>query len=288
MRGLAVFQVRADRAGLAVKGWLCIAAVLAAGPALAQEYNQVHFASTMNSVFGAGNWRQTGGYRTPERENQLRAEGAMTTAPGVLSRHSLGRRDAPGAYDLVVNGLSPWEAAARLRAAGVGYRRLMPKGAHGTQGPHLHFEPLGPWGAGRSAMAGRRPGLQWTVAAPTAAEAAVTRLREAAVEGDHAAQLELARMYELGVGAHRDPIAAYVWASAASASAVTAEERTAAQARLSRLATQMSAADLTRAQRFARASAADACAAPSNEVESVVILLTQSDVAPNPAQCGAG
>jgi hypothetical protein len=114
---------------------------LLAEPASAQSSAHARFTAIMDEVFGPGAWRMTGGYRTPERENQLRAQGAMTVRPGRLSRHSLGTPDAPGAYDLVVNGLSPHEAAARLRRAGAPFARYQPKGAHGTQGPHLHLEP---------------------------------------------------------------------------------------------------------------------------------------------------
>lgn len=118
-----------------------LALSLLAEPASAQSSAHARFTAIMDEVFGPGAWRMTGGYRTPERENQLRAQGAMTVRPGRLSRHSLGSPDAPGAYDLVVNGLSPHEAAARLRRAGAPFARYQPKGAHGTQGPHLHLEP---------------------------------------------------------------------------------------------------------------------------------------------------
>ncbi len=101
------------------------------------------FAAIMNDVFGAGAWRMTGGYRTPAREDQLRAEGAMTVRPGGISRHSMGHHGAPGAFDLVVNGMNPFTAAQRLREAGAPFARYQLKGAHGTQGPHLHLEPHG-------------------------------------------------------------------------------------------------------------------------------------------------
>src|SRR5687767_233881 len=116
----------------------------------------------MDNVFGRGAWRMTGGYRTPEREDELRAQGAMTVRPGGLSRHSLGRPGAPGAYDLVVNGMSPSEAASRLRAAGAPFARYQPKGAHGTQGPHLHVEPYG---------FGATAGFQMASSAPPKAKA---------------------------------------------------------------------------------------------------------------------
>ena len=76
---------------------LALAFSLAAGAASADEFNQAKLSGVMNSVFGAGKWRLTGGYRTPERENELRAQGAMTVRPGGLSAHSLGRPGASGA-----------------------------------------------------------------------------------------------------------------------------------------------------------------------------------------------
>ncbi|MDB5465066.1 MAG: hypothetical protein JWP23_3455, partial [Phenylobacterium sp.] len=41
-----------------------------------ENNGRAHFSLVMDSVFGAGRWRETGGYRTPERENELRAQGA--------------------------------------------------------------------------------------------------------------------------------------------------------------------------------------------------------------------
>lgn len=120
-----------------------IALSLLAGAASAEEMTDARLTSVLDGVFGRGAWRMTGGYRTPERENQLRAQGAMTVRPGGTSRHSLGRPGAPGAYDVVVDGMSPADAAERLRRAGAPFARYQPKGAHGTQGPHLHLEPHG-------------------------------------------------------------------------------------------------------------------------------------------------
>ena len=42
----------------------------------------------------AGNWSQTGGWRSQQRENALRQQGAQTVAPGHTSAHSLGDDDA--------------------------------------------------------------------------------------------------------------------------------------------------------------------------------------------------
>jgi hypothetical protein len=98
------------------------------------------FQATMDQVFGPGRWRQTSGYRTPAQENALRREGAGTVAPGRVSRHSLGDRDSPSAYDAVVERMSAASAAARLRRAGAPFSRVVAEGAHGGQGPHLHIE----------------------------------------------------------------------------------------------------------------------------------------------------
>ncbi len=100
------------------------------------------FHRLMDETFGPGNWRETGGYRTPAREDELRAEGAGTVAAGMLSRHSLGTPGAPGAYDVVVANMSAGQAAARLLSSGARFRQVFQEGAHGSQGPHLHVEPL--------------------------------------------------------------------------------------------------------------------------------------------------
>jgi hypothetical protein len=227
-----------------------IAAALAAAaaPAAAQEMTHSRFAAVMDSVFGRGAWRMTGGYRTPEREDQLRAQGAMTVRPGGLSRHSLGRPGAPGAFDLVVDGLSPYEAARRLQAAGAPFARYQPKGAHGTQGPHLHLEPygFGPLPGGvrfqtaslpRPAPAQEpdRPARAVTIVMPAAsarslasARQELSRLEAEAEQGGAAAQLELGRAYAFGYVARRDFTAALRWLDAATgnpgaAAAVRAE-----------------------------------------------------------------
>src|SRR5262245_40561880 len=118
---------RAVKVGIALKAGLALC--LLAGPASAQDVAPPQFAAVMDSVFGPGAWRMTGGYRSPQREAQLRSQGAMTVRPGGVSRHSLGSPDAPGAYDVVVNGMSPGEAARRLRLAGAPFARYMPKTA---------------------------------------------------------------------------------------------------------------------------------------------------------------
>lgn len=107
-------------------------------PAVALDQGQ--FRVLMDRVFGRENWRETSGYRTPAEENRLRAAGAGTVAPGKVSRHSLGSTDAPGAYDIVVAGMAPDDAAARLRRSGPGFSRVLAERAYGEQGPHLHVE----------------------------------------------------------------------------------------------------------------------------------------------------
>jgi hypothetical protein len=103
----------------------------------AEDRQRDRFRSTMDAMFGPGGWRQTSGYRSQAREDALRREGAGTVPAGVVSKHSLGTPDAPGAYDVVVYGLSPSRAAARLRGS---FGRVLAERAHGPEGPHLHIE----------------------------------------------------------------------------------------------------------------------------------------------------
>jgi TPR repeat protein len=111
-------------------------------PKTPSAVSQTGFNDNMNHVFGPGQWRETGGYRSIATENRLRAEGALTVPVGVVSHHSMGTPEAPGAYDIVVKGMSPDQAATKIRRSGVAYRRLFPEGVHGTQGAHLHVEPF--------------------------------------------------------------------------------------------------------------------------------------------------
>jgi hypothetical protein len=207
---------------------------LLAGPALADGMTEAKFASYMDTVFGRGAWRMTGGYRTPEREDQLRAQGAMTVRPGGLSRHSLGRPGAPGAFDLVVDGMSPGEAANRLRVAGAPFARYQPKGSHGTQGPHLHLEPYGfgpapsaprfqmvSSGASKDPVEERRA-TAVTIAMPAssagslvAARDSLNRLRASALQHNAEAQLELGQAYAQGYIVPRDFAEAQSWLAAA-------------------------------------------------------------------------
>jgi len=99
------------------------------------------FRSMMDRVFGPGRWRETSGYRSVAQENALRKAGAGAVAAGRRSAHSMGSPDAPGAYDVVVEGMSPELAAAKLRHSREQLAKVVAEGAHGPQGPHLHIEP---------------------------------------------------------------------------------------------------------------------------------------------------
>jgi hypothetical protein len=98
------------------------------------------FKATMDRVFGPGRWRQTSGYRTRAQEDALRRGGAGTVPRGVLSKHSLGSWEKPGAYDAVVHDMTLSAAAEKLRKAGAGFARVIAERAHGPEGPHLHVE----------------------------------------------------------------------------------------------------------------------------------------------------
>jgi hypothetical protein len=111
----------------------------AAQPA-AKARQQDQFRAALDDVFGEGRWRQTSGYRSVAQENALRRQGAGTVAPGRLSRHSIGGHETPGAYDVVVPGMTQAQAAARLKAAGQGWGRVAAEAAHGREGAHLHIE----------------------------------------------------------------------------------------------------------------------------------------------------
>lgn len=208
--------------------------VLPAAPAHAQEFTEAKFAQVMNTVFGPGAWRMTGGYRTPAREDELRAQGAMTVRPGGLSRHSQGRPGAPGAFDLVVDGMSPSDAAERLRRAGAPFARYQPKGAHGSQGPHLHLEPygFGPVQASQPrfqtvsapkapASDGRARAVTITMPTPSAGSLAaardeLSRLRAGALHGNAQAQIELGQALALGYIVTLDFPEAQLWLARAA------------------------------------------------------------------------
>src|SRR5579863_685735 len=98
------------------------------------------FRHDMDHVFGPGRWRETSGWRSRARENELRREGAGTVRAGEVSHHSMGTPDAPGAYDVVVDGMSNAAAAAKVRAESSDFSRVVAEGAHGPEGQHLHLE----------------------------------------------------------------------------------------------------------------------------------------------------
>jgi TPR repeat protein len=190
---------------------------------------QERFDTLMNGVFGARAWRETGGYRSPARENQLRAQGAETVPAGTLSRHSLGNAEAPGAFDIVVAGMSPEQAATRLRRSGIGFRRLFPETTHGTQGPHLHVEPLLMQAAIATSHAGSQPttnhvlvdGINASAQTPLPAPwaqtpaqnqaAALSWFLRAAGHGSAAAAFNLGLMYRHGEGVQHDEATARGW-----------------------------------------------------------------------------
>jgi hypothetical protein len=237
---------------------------LVAGGALAQESAGARFGTIMDSAFGPGAWRMTGGYRSPERENELRVQGALTVPPGVLSRHSMGGPGAPGAYDLVVSGLSPAAAAARLRQVNAPFRKYFAEGAHGTQGAHLHLEPhvFDLSGAAAAPVTRRLPSV-YTLVDPTPGELAFARLHAAASEGDPALQLQVARAYAEGRGVPRDRVPAFIWtAMAATNETASPQVRRDAELALALLARSMTASEVERARRFVRVGdAPEACTA---------------------------
>ena len=101
---------------------------------------KAQFRAALDDVFGPGHWRETSGFRTKAQENALRRQGAGTVAVGRTSRHSIGAPEAPGAYDVVVPGMTQAQAAAKLKAAGQGWGKVAAEAAHGREGAHLHLE----------------------------------------------------------------------------------------------------------------------------------------------------
>jgi TPR repeat protein len=147
------------------------------------------FTALMDAVFGPSTWRETGGFRTAKRENELRALGALTVAEGARSAHSIGKPEAPGAYDLVVKGLSPDQAARKLRVSKAPLKVIFPEAAHGAEGPHLHVEPFSI--SFDTAPARGKAGAP----APSRVEEAANWLRNAAAQGHPGAQLWMGRLY---------------------------------------------------------------------------------------------
>ncbi|HEX4180689.1 MAG TPA: tetratricopeptide repeat protein [Caulobacteraceae bacterium] len=125
-----------DYAGAAAALGLLQRDVGASGPPAAR------FHAMMDRVFGPGRWRETSGYRSVAQEDALRRQGAGVVPLGQRSHHSMGDPNAPGAYDIVVDGMTPQLAAAKLKHAPVQLARVVAEAAHGGQGPHLHIEPV--------------------------------------------------------------------------------------------------------------------------------------------------
>lgn len=253
--------------------------------AVADDSGRARVEAVMDSVFGPGNWRETGGYRTPAREDELRAQGAMTVPAGSLSRHSMGRPEAPGAYDLVVQGVSPDQAAAKLRRAGAPFHRVLAEAAHGSQGPHLHIEPSG---ASAGEVRHGAPIVEWTVADPTPAERAVGLLHAQSAQGQATAQLRLGEIYASGRGAPKDLIAALVWtALAASNDAADPAIRREAQRQMATLARTMKPEEIAQAQRFLQSpredgsTAAIGCGADSGDSPIPVLVIRPDDQRPS-------
>lgn len=82
--------------------------------------------------------RVSGGYRTQEEQDRLRAAGKTRA---VKSTHSTGTPERPGAVDLVAANMDPAVAEANLRAAGFPNARVIyetGKGKNQGTGAHLH------------------------------------------------------------------------------------------------------------------------------------------------------
>jgi hypothetical protein len=143
--------------GKGLAALLATAALALCAPAFAQstggDNQNQQFKSAMDRVFGPGGWRETSGYRSQAREDELRREGAGTVPVGQISHHSMGNPDAPGAYDVVVPGMTTESAAARLKSSSDAFDRVIAERAHGGQGQHLHIEPRAGKLASSSAIA---------------------------------------------------------------------------------------------------------------------------------------
>ena len=94
--------------------------------------------AVLNKTFGPGKWALTSGYRTPAYEDDLRRKGAGTVPPGHTSAHSEGDEHAPGAYDIVVPGMSQADAAKKLADADSRFDKVFAEGRRGGQGAHIH------------------------------------------------------------------------------------------------------------------------------------------------------
>lgn len=102
--------------------------------------SEAEIGAYLDQKFGKGKWKFTSDYRSPEREDQLRSEGAGTVAPGETSAHSRGKPGASGAVDLQVDGMSAGEVATALKSGP--FTKEFAEGRHGGQGAHVHAEPV--------------------------------------------------------------------------------------------------------------------------------------------------
>ena len=97
------------------------------------------FQDELDRTVGRGKWRDTGDYRTPQREQELGAQGAGTVRGG-LSNHSRGMPAAPGAHDIVPLAGESWDdAVARIRKSR-GVAGAFVEEAQGGQGRHIHVD----------------------------------------------------------------------------------------------------------------------------------------------------
>lgn len=115
------------------------------------------FHSAVDQTIGAGKWRPTGDYRTPQREDELRREGAAT-AKGP-SAHSAGTPEAPGAHDIVIPGMSQAQGLAALKKL-PGVKSVIYEGPAGGQGGHYHvaMDDVSGWKVDKP-----DPGVGWKV-----------------------------------------------------------------------------------------------------------------------------
>lgn len=121
------------------------------------------FHSAVDQTIGAGKWRPTGDYRTPQREDELRREGAAT-AKGP-SAHSAGTPEAPGAHDIVIPGMSQAQGLAALKKL-PGVKSVIYEGPAGGQGGHYHvaMDDVSGWKVDKPDVT-----KGWQAAAPAAA-----------------------------------------------------------------------------------------------------------------------
>jgi hypothetical protein len=195
----------------------------------------------------------------------------------------LGGQDNPGAYDIVVPGLSPATAAERLRAVDAPFSRYLAEGPHGTQGAHLHVEMAS------SSQTGAGDGVHSSILVTrlTEAQMAVNRLSQDALQGAPQSQLALAQAYLEGNGVRADPVAAYIWfGMAASNAAAGLELRQSASEAQTAVAARLTPAQVAGARRFVgEPQSAGRCGAAV--AQPTVMLLLIADPA-GPASCEPG